>query len=84
MKYSKSILQEQSDVIEKEKSSYIKNPSLFIDEIDNEELFEKVHIDSCIWNLNCAKLIKWNIILNWDINWFLSLNKNSSKKENYI
>lgn len=61
-----------------------KNPSLFIDEIDNEELFEKVHIDSCIWNLNCAKLIKWNIILNWDINWFLSLNKIAAKRKLYL
>ena len=60
-----------------------KNPSLFIDEIDNEELFEKVNIDSCIWNLNCAKLIKWNIILNWDINWFLSLNKIAAKRHLY-
>lgn len=60
-----------------------KNPSLFIDEIDNEELFEKVSIDSCIWNLNCAKLIKWNIILNWDINWFLSLNKIAAKRHLY-
>lgn len=56
---------------------------MFIDEIDNEELFEKVHIDSCIWNLNCAKLIKWNIILNWDINWFLSLNKIAAKRHPY-
>ena len=61
-----------------------KNPSLFIDEIDNEELFEKVAIDSCIWNLNCAKLIKWNIILNWDINWFLSLNKIAAKRKLYL
>ena len=61
-----------------------KNPSLFIDEIDNEELFEKVDIDSCIWNLNCAKLIKWNIILNWDINWFLSLSKIAAKRKLYL
>ncbi|MDO4874286.1 MAG: hypothetical protein Q4A35_03755, partial [Candidatus Gracilibacteria bacterium] len=61
-----------------------KNPSLFIDEIDNEELFEKVSIDSCIGNLNCAKLIKGNIILNGDINGFLSLNKIAAKRKLYL
>ena len=61
-----------------------KNPSLFIDELDNEEIFEKVNIESCLWNLNSAKLIKWNIILNWDILTNLNLHKLSAKRKLYI
>ena len=61
-----------------------KNPSLFIDELDNEEIFEKVNIESCLWNLNSAKLIKWNIILNWDILTNLNLHKLSAKRQLYI
>lgn len=83
LKYSKKYLT-RAEWYNWEREIFLyKNPSLFIDEIDNEELFEKVHIDSCIWNLNCAKLIKWNIILNWDINWFLSLNKIAAKRHLY-
>lgn len=49
------------------KLRYLKdNPSLFVDQIDDATIFEKKDIFSCLWDLTCAKVIKWNIILNGD------------------
>jgi hypothetical protein len=57
-----------------------KNPSLFLDEIDNPKIFEKLSITSCLWDLTYAKLIKWKIILNADISTTLNLYKTTAKR----
>lgn len=65
----------------KKKKRYLaKNVSYFIKDLKNEELFEKIEIHSCLWDLSYAKLIKWNIILNADIFTTLNLCKIAAKR----
>ena len=42
------------------------NPSLFMEYIDDNLIFEKQNIISCLWDFSSAKVIKWHIILNGD------------------
>ncbi len=65
---------------EKKKRYLSKNVSYFIKDLENKELFEKLEINSCLWDLTYAKLIKWNIILNADIFTTLSLYRVTAKR----
>ncbi len=65
---------------EKKKRFLSKNVSYFIKDLQNKELFEKLEIKSCLWDLTYAKLIKWNIILNADIFTTLNLYKVTAKR----
>lgn len=65
---------------EMKKRFLAKNVSYFLKELSNPELFEKLEISSCLWDLTYAKLIKWNIILNADIFTTVSLYTATAKR----
>lgn len=65
---------------EKKKRFLSKNVSYFIKDLENKELFDKLEIHSCLWDLTYAKLIKWNIILNADIFTTFNLYKITAKR----
>lgn len=67
---------------ESQKRFLAKNVSYFIKDLSNSELFEKLDIYSCLWDLTYAKLIKWNIILNADI--FTTVNLYKITAERFI
>ncbi len=64
------------------KNHYLKNnPSSFFDDyINDNSIFEKQNITSCLWDLGCAKVIKWKIILNADINTYNKLQEINIKR----
>lgn len=71
---------ETRDSNEKKKRYLSKNVSYFLKDLENNELFEKLDIDSCLWDLTYAKIIKWNIILNADIFTTVNLYKVTAKR----
>lgn len=71
---------ETRDSNEKKKRYLSKNVSYFLKDLENNELFEKLDIDSCLWDLTYAKIIKWNIILNADIFTTINLYKVTAKR----
>lgn len=61
-----------------------KNPSKFLEFINDEKIFKKQNIISCLWNITSAKIIDWKIILNWDTNTIKKLYEINAKRFIYI
>ena len=78
LKYSEDTQTRDSN--EKKKRYLSKNVSYFLKDLENNELFERLDIDSCLWDLTYAKIIKWNIILNADIFTTVNLYKVTAKR----
>lgn len=72
-----------------ENDNLYKNPSYYLDQIDDDFLFKKYDVVSCLWNLTSAKVFglqNWEkiIILNWDVNTIKKLYEINAKRFIYM
>lgn len=96
-KYCKPIFEKQEEYIEnwlrfkletfiwnyweRRKMSPVKNVSYFFkNDKTREKMFDKIENISCI-DLTAAKIINWEIVLNWDLMTYLKLKELSAKKK---